>query len=337
MSAPLGKMTGPQKAAVLLIQLGKERSTRILREMRENEIEDLMTEVSRLENVTTENVDTVLEEFMEDITRRVAIAQGGIEFAREVLEDAIGETRAREIIDRVSATIMETPFEFLRRADAREILSFLGEEHPQTVALILAHLNADQAAIVLSGLPEDQQGEVALRIATMDRTSPEVIAQVEGIMKRKASQLFQSNDMAITGGLQPLIEILNRSDRATEKLILDNLERQNPQLAEEVRSRMFVFEDITTLDDRSIQMVLREIDTKALALALKGVRDEVKDKILRNMSSRAAENINEEIELLGPTRLKQVEESQSAIVRVIRKLEETGQIVIARGSEEFVV
>jgi flagellar motor switch protein FliG len=232
---------------------------------------------------------------------------------------------------------METPFEFLRRADAREILSFLGEEHPQTVALVLAHLNADQAAVVISGLPEEQQGEVALRIATMDRTSPEVINQVEGIMKRKASQLLGNNEMAVAGGLQPLIDILNRSDRATEKLILDNLERQSPQLAEEVRSRMFVFEDIVTLDDRSIQMVLREVDTKALALALKGVRDEVRDKILHNMSSRAAENLGEEIELLGPTRLKAIEESQSAIVRVIRKLEETGQIVIARGSEEFVV
>ena len=331
------RLSGPQKAAILLIQLGKERSTRVLRELRESEIEDLMTEVSRLDNVTPDAVDVVLDEFMDDITRRVAIASGGLDTARDLLEDAIGETRAREILDRVSATIMETPFEFLRRADAREILSFLGEEHPQTVALVLAHLNADQAATVLSGLPEEQQGEVALRIAMMDRTSPEVINQVEGIMKRKAGQLLNNNEMSVTGGLQPLIDILNRSDRATEKLILDNLERQNPQLAEEVRSRMFVFEDIVTLDDRSIQMVLREIDSKALALALKGVRDEVKDKILRNMSSRAAENLDEEIELLGPTRLKQIEESQSAIVRVIRKLEETGQIVIARGGEEFVV
>jgi flagellar motor switch protein FliG len=334
---PVSRLTGPQKAAILLIQLGKERSTRILRELREAEIEDLMTEVSRLDDVTPDAVDAVLDEFMDDITRRVAITTGGLDFARDLLEEAIGETRAREILDRVSATIMETPFEFLRRADAREILSFLGEEHPQTVALVLAHLNADQAAVVISGLPEEQQGEVALRIATMDRTSPEVINQVEGIMKRKASQLLGNNEMAVAGGLQPLIDILNRSDRATEKLILDNLERQSPQLAEEVRSRMFVFEDIVTLDDRSIQMVLREVDTKALALALKGVRDEVRDKILHNMSSRAAENLGEEIELLGPTRLKAIEESQSAIVRVIRKLEETGQIVIARGSEEFVV
>lgn len=333
----MARLSGAQKAAILLVQLGKERSTRILREMRESEIEDLMTEISRLDNVQAESVDLVLEEFFDQITRRVAIAQGGIDYARELLEEAIGDVRAREIIERVNASIMETPFEFLRRADSREILSFLQEEHPQTVALILVHLHPDQAAMVISGLPEDKQGEVALRIATMDRTSPEVISQVETIMKRKASQLFQNNETLVAGGVQPLIDILNRSDRATEKLILDNLERQDPELAEEVRSRMFVFEDIVTLDDRSIQMVLREIDTKALGLALKGVKQEVADKIFKNMSTRASENLSEEIELLGPTRLKQIEESQSAIVRVIRKLEESGQIILARGGEEFVV
>lgn len=329
-------LTGPQKAAMVLVHLGRERAAKVLKSMRESEIEDLMAEVARLGEVDPKQMEMTLTEFRDMAAAQMYFAKGGLSFAREMLEESLGKDKAREIVERLTLTTMELPFEFLRAADPRQVLTFLQDEHPQTIALVMAHILPDQAALVMSGLPETIQAEVASRIAQMDRTSPEVIRQVETVLERKSSTLLQPSESSNAGGIQPLVEILNRSDRATEKLILENLARTNPELADEVRNRMFVFEDIVSLEDRSVQLVLREIDSKELAIALKGVRDDVRDKVTRNMSERAGAALKDEIELLGPVRLKQVEEAQGNIVKAIRRLEEAGQIVVSRGSEEFV-
>jgi flagellar motor switch protein FliG len=328
---------GKRKAAVLLVQMGKEKSARILAQMRDSEVEELTAEIARLDRIDENEVDGVLDEFAEIVAARSYHARGGLGYARELLEASVGEERAGEILSRLTAAMMEMPFHFLRRADPRQLLSFLQDEHPQTIALVLAHISADQAAVILAGLPPDQQATVAARIATMDRTTPEVIKQVESALERKLSSMLQPNEYSSVGGLEPLIDIINRSDRATERLILEGLERLDPKVAEEVRSQMFVFEDIVSLDDRSIQLVLRQVETADLATALKGVRDDVREKIMSNISERAAENLADEIELLGPVRLKVVEESQGRIVQVIRSLEEAGQIVIARGADDELV
>lgn len=329
-------LSGAQKAAVLLMQVGTERSAKVLRLLREQEVSQIMAEVARLDTVKAESVDAVMSEFNELRTARAHVAQGGFDRARELLEESLGDEKAREILESLGATIVKAPFEFLRRADPRQVLSYLQDEHPQTIALVLAHLNADAGAMVLSALPEELQRDVARRLATMDRTSPEVIAQIEAVLEPKLSSLVQQQDMSVVGGVQALVDILNRSDRATERLIFEGLERDNPELADEVRGRMFVFEDIVSLDDRSIQLVLRQVDSKELAVALKGVAPNVRQKIMSNMSERASANLAEEIELLGPMRLKTVEEAQGAVVRVIRALEEAGQIVVSRSNEEFV-
>jgi len=330
------QLTGPQKAAMVLVHLGAERAGKVLKSMRESEIEDLMAEVARLGDVDPKQMSKTLTEFRDMASAQMYFAKGGLSFASEMLEATLGKEKAKEIVERLTLTTMELPFEFLRAADPRQILTFIQEEHPQTVALVLAHIMPDQAALVMSGLPEGVQGEVARRIAQMDRTSPEVIRQVETVLERKSSTLLQPSESSNAGGIQPLVEILNRSDRTTEKLILENLARTDPELADEVRNRMFVFEDVTSLEDRSVQLVLREVDSKELAIALKGVREDVAEKILKNMSERAAASLRDEIDLLGPVRLKQVEEAQGNIVKAIRRLEESGQILVSRGGEEFV-
>jgi flagellar motor switch protein FliG len=333
----VGKFNGVQKAAILVMQLGKDRAAPVLRSLREQEVSEIMAEVARLQNLDAEVIDEVLTEFRETFVARAHIAQGGYDTARELLEASYGSDKAEEILVNLGVTLVAAPFEFLRRADSRQVLSYLQDEHPQTIALVLAHMHPDAAALVIGALPEDEQRDVAQRIATMDRTSPEVIEQVEAILERKLSTIIQQADFTNAGGIQSLVDILNRSDRATERLILEGLERNNPELADEVRNRMFVFEDIVTLDDRSVQLVLRQVDAKELAIALKGVDQKVRDKIMHNMSERAAANLAEEISLLGPVKLKTVEEGQAAVVRVIRVLEEAGQIVMSRGSDELVV
>lgn len=329
-------LTGTQKAAILLLQVGKEQSGKVLRSMRESEVAELMAEIARLRSVGTEVVDGVLHEFGALAGTKIAITSGGLELARSMLEEAMGEDKAGELVERITAGMVDLPFEFLRKADTRQVLSFLQDEHPQTITLVLAHMTADLAALVLSGLNEDLQREVSHRLAVMDRTSPDVIEQVERVLERKLSSVLAPTEMTAVGGVQSLVDIINRSDRATERLILEGLERSDPELADEVRQRMFVFEDITTLDDKAIQLILRQVDSKDLAVALKGVKAEVRTKIMRNLSERAAQNLGEEIDLLGPVRLKTVEESQGGIVRVIRALEESGQLVLSRSADEFV-
>jgi flagellar motor switch protein FliG len=329
-------LTGAQKAAVLLLQLGKERSAKVLRSMRESEVAEIMAEVARLRNVDAVRVAEVLDEFKDMTEQKIAFTSGGLELARSMLEETLGEDQAMEILERVTQGRLELPFEFLHRADPRQVLSFIENEHPQTITLVLAHMPPERAALVLSGLSEDRQRTVAHRLAVMDRTSPDVIEQVEQVLERRLSSVLQPTEMTAVGGVQSLVDILNRSDRGTERLVLETLEESDPELADEVRQRMFVFEDITQLDDRSVQLVLRQVDTKDLAMALKGVRAEVRQLILHNMSERASQNLLEEIDLLGPVRLKSVEEAQGGIVRVIRSLEESGQIVLNRGADEFV-
>ena len=334
---PQDGFTGAQKAAILLMQVGKEKAAAILRTLREQEVAEIMAEVARLHHLEAKEIEGVLNEFRETYVARSHIAQGGYQTARELLEASLGIDKAEEILENLGVTLMAAPFEFLKRADSRQVLSYLQDEHPQTIALVLAHMNPAAAAMVMSALTEDLQRDVAERIAKMDRTSPDVIEHVEAILERKLSTVIQQADFSTAGGLQSLVDILNNADRATERLILEGLDGSDPQLADDVRSRMFVFEDIIGLDDRSVQLVLRSVDSKELSVALKGVEQTVRDKILRNMSERAAANLADEIKLLGPIKLKTVEEAQAAVVRVIRTLEESGQIVMSRGSDELVV
>jgi len=335
-SLDIATVSGTRKAAILLVSVGQERAAQVLRNMRETEVTEIMAEIARLTDIEADDIDAVQEDFTLGAQARKFISQGGVEFARAVLEASVGEEKASEIFDRLSYAFTSAPFEFLRNADPRQILSFIQDEHPQTIALVLAYMNPDEASMILGGLPEETQRDVAVRLATMDRTSPDIISTVENALERRLSTVLQQADMSTVGGIQSLVDLLNRSDRATERLIFEGLEDHNEELADEVRSRMFVFEDIVTLDDKSVQLILRQVDSKDLAMALKGVRPEVRRKIMDNMSSRAGENLMEEIEMLGAVRLKAVEEAQGAVVRVIRALEEAGQIVLTRSSDEYV-
>ncbi|GAA3273166.1 MULTISPECIES: flagellar motor switch protein FliG [Dactylosporangium] len=332
-----GEMTGLRKAAVLLVQMGKEEAAKIMAHLRESEVEELTAEIVRLGQVEADVANVVLEEFHDMATGHKYVGQGGMDFARDLLEASLGRERAGEIVGRLNTVFLDVPFGFLGQADPRQLLSFLQDEHPQTIALVLAHMTATQASQILSGLAPELQADVAHRIAVMDRTSPDIIRQVEATLERKMSSVLQPNDLSNVGGLEPLVEIINRTDRATERLILEGLAGRNPELAEEIRSKMFMFEDIVSLDDRSIQLVLRQVETNDLATALKGVREEVRQKVMKNLSERAAENLADEIEMLGPVRLRQVEESQAKIVQAIRTLEESGQIVISRGDDDEMV
>jgi len=335
--ADISGLSGTQKAAILLMKLGRDQAAKVLRTLRDDEVAAITTEIARLHAVPSEQVAAVLQEFRILSVAQRYVAQGGVDLARELLEQSLGVEKAREILERLHVSFVDAPFEFLRNADPRQILGFLQEEHPQTIALVLAHMAPDAASMVLSSLGEELQRDVAVRLAVMDRTSPDIVAAVEESLQKRLSSVLQPSELSAAGGVPSLVEILNRADRATERLIFEGLEDFDTELADEVRSRMFVFEDITTLDDRSIQLVLRQVDSKELAVALKGVKQEVRQKIFQNVSTRAAQNLQEEIDMMGAVRLKTVEEAQAGVVRVIRALEEAGQIVVARaGSDEYV-
>jgi len=329
-------MNGRQKAAVLLVSLGAEASAEVFKHLRQDEIDEQTLEIAGIGHVPQERKQAVVEEFYETALAQDYIAEGGLEYARAILEKALGSDRANDVMTRLSGAIQVSPFEFLRRTDAGQILNVIANEHPQTVALVMAYLPPETAAQVVSSLPDDLQAEVAMRIALMDRTAPEVIREIERVLERKLSSVI-NQDFTSAGGLRSLVDLLNQVDRATERTILETLEEQNPELADEVRRMMFLFEDIVVLDDRSIQQVLREVDTKELAVALKGTSDEVQEKIYANMSERAAAIIKEDLEFMGPVRVKTVEEAQQKIVAVIRRLEDAGQIVIVRGGEDQLV
>ena len=330
------QLSGAQKAAILMLSLGTENSSKVMALLGEGEVTQITAEIVKAGQISREESTTTLEEFATLLVAGGRVASGGPEAARGMLEASLGSERAAAILEGLYQSMVKGPFDFLKNADPRQILNFLSAEHPQTIALVVAHAHPDIAAQVVGGLPEDVQRAVSVRIAMLEPSSPEVIAQVEAMLERRLSSSVKNQETRVADGVQTLIEILNRSDRATERSIFEGLDDHNGELADEVRSRMFVFEDIVTLDDRSVQLVLRQVEAKELATALKGVKQEVRDKIMRNMSERAAQNLGEEITLLGPVKMKTVEESQGGIVRVIRALEESGQIVITRGADEYV-
>jgi len=330
------KLTGKQKAAVLLISMGPEFSAEVFKHLNEEEIEELTLEIAAFRKVTPEMTSSVLKEFQEIWVAHEYISQGGIQYAKDVLEKALGEQRAREIINRLTASLQVRPFEFARKADPMQIFNFIQNEHPQTIALVLSYLEPEQAAMILSSLPSEQQVDVARRIAKMESTSPDVIHSVERVLEQRLSTMANL-DYEEVGGIQSVVSILNGVDRSTEKAILEGLELTEPELAEEIKKRMFVFEDIVTLDDRSIQRVIRDVDNADLQLALKVASDEVKEAIFRNMSSRMREMIQEEMSYMGPVRIRDVEEAQMRIVSVVRRLEEMGEIIISRGGGDEIV
>jgi flagellar motor switch protein FliG len=328
------ELPGLRKAAIFLAQLSKEEAGTLLAKLKPREIESLTRELMRLGTVETEDVDEVMGEFHNLMTAQRWVGRGGVDFAREILAAGLGDDKAEGILSRLNVVYTEVPFAALRSADTRQLVTFLKDEHPQVIALVLAHLSAAQSAEVLSGFPQEQQAEVAHRIATMDRTSPEMVRLVEEELQRRMGSILAHQDMTTVGGVETLVEIINRSPRPTERSILEWLDQSDPELAEQVRSQMFVFEDIVSIDDRSLQLVLREIEANDLATALKGVRPDVRDKVVRNLSERAAENLAEEIELLGPVRTRTVEEAQAKVVGVIRTLEEQGVLTIERGGDD---
>ncbi|WP_106497626.1 flagellar motor switch protein FliG [Lentibacillus sp. Marseille-P4043] len=336
MARQKGELTGKQKAAILLISLGPDVSAQVYKYLSEEEIEKLSLEISSVKKVESNLKEDVLEQFQQLALAQDYIGQGGIGYAKTVLEKAFGSQEASDIINRLTSSLQVRPFDFARKADPQQVLNFIQNEHPQTIALVLSYLDAEQAGQILSELPQEMQADIAKRIATMDSTSPEIINQVEQVLERNISSAL-TEDYTQTGGIPAVVEVLNGVDRSTERTILDALEIQDPELADEIKKRMFVFEDIVILDNRAIQRVVREVDNEDLRLALKVASDEVKDIVFKNMSQRMAETFKEEMEYMGPVRLRDVEEAQTRIVSVIRKLEEIGEIVIARGGGDDII
>jgi flagellar motor switch protein FliG len=331
-------LSGSQKAAVVLAQLDTDRSTKILRSMSEQEVVDLMSTMATLPTLGPDDVRRVLSEFNSHATAVVQVGQGGVDVARKLLKERLGTAKAEEVLDRFVAASYSHPLSFLHRVDPLQIASFIGDEHPQMIALVLSHLSPDAAAQVIASLDESLRTDVARRIATMDRISPEVVEEVGQFLEQKLAAVLRAgvtggNEM---GGLSSIVAILNQTERASEQQILSELEKSDPELAEKIRNEMFVFDDVTALDDRTLQQILRNVVPKDLAIALKNVTETVRQKFLNNISERAAQDVVEEIDLLGPTRVSQVEAAQSAIVKTVRELEMSGEIVLARGDDEFV-
>ncbi|MBS3680052.1 flagellar motor switch protein FliG [Ornithinibacillus massiliensis] len=329
-------LTGKQKAAILLISLGPDVSAQVYKYLTEEEIERLSLEISSVKKVDTNMKEEVIEQFHQIVLAQDYISQGGIGYAKTVLEKAFGEQEASNIINRLTSSLQVRPFDFARKTDPQQVLNFIQNEHPQTIALVLSYLDPEQAGQILSALPQEMQADIARRIATMDSTSPDIISQVEEVLERNISSSF-TEDYTQTGGIQSVVEVLNGVDRSTERTILDALEIQDPELADEIKKRMFVFEDIVILDNRAIQRVIREVENEDLRLALKVSSDEVKDIVFKNMSQRMAETFKEEMEFMGPVRLRDVEEAQTRIVAIIRRLEDIGEIVIARGGGDDII
>lgn len=329
-------LSGRQKAAIVMLTLGPEASSEIFKHFGEEEIEQITLEIASIRQVDPRTRQGVLEEFYDLLAAQEFVTTGGVDHARQLLEKALGSHKASDVIARMTASLQVRPFDFARKTDPAQLLNFIQHEHPQTIALILAYLHAEQAAIILSALPAEMQVEVAQRLATLDRTAPDVLEEVEATLERRVAA-FVTQNYTSAGGIDVAVDVLNRVDRATEKTIMDSLEENDPELAEEIRKRMFVFEDIVLLSDRDIQNIVREVDSSVWVLALKTASEEVLERIYKNMSKRAAEILQEEIEYLGPVRLKDVEEAQQKVVSVIRQLEKAGELVVVRSGEEEMV
>ena len=316
--------------------LGKDTAANIYKFLSDEEIESITMELANLGKIDTEMVDSAYADFYDVGIAQKFITQGGVEYAKSILEEALGEARAEEVVQRLSTFLQVSPFDFVRHTDPKAISNFIINEHPQTIALVVAYLEPGQASVLMQALDTDKQAEVARRLALLDRTSPEVIREIERVMEKNLSTII-SQEFSTAGGVGSLVDILNKVDRGTEKAILEALGDRDPELAEKVKNLMFIFEDIIHLDDRSIQQVLREVDTKELSLALKGVSDDVASKVYKNMSKRAASMLQEEMEFMGPVRLKDVEGSQQRIVNIIRQLEDQGDIIISKAGEEELI
>jgi len=331
-----GKLTGVKKAAILLMALGPDISAKILKHFSESDIERISLEIANTSKIEISAINEVFEEFLLVNQAQKYVLDGGLEYARNLLERTLGPQKAKEIIKKLKDASQIKPFMFARNADPKQLTNLIANEHPQTIALILSYLDVQLSSQVLSALPDEQQADIAQRIATMERTSPEVLNEVEKVLKERLSSVVQ-HDFAAAGGIQTLVDILNNVDRGTEKVILEELEVDYPDLVDEIRKRLFIFEDVISLDNASIQRIIREVDQKDLAIALKGSSEEVRERIFRNVSKRAAEMLKEEIEFMGPVRLREVEEAQQRIVSIIRKLDETGEIIISRGGEDAII
>jgi len=335
--AKSNSLSGREKAAILLIAIGPEKSAEIFKNLSDSEMEELTLEIANMRQINPSVRESVLEEFYQICLAQEFVSEGGISYAKSVLEEAMGSQKALEVINKLTSSLQVKPFEFVRKVDPSQLLNFIQNEHPQTIALVLSYLPPSQSSAIISALPQEKQADVAERIAIMDSTSPEVIKEVELVLEKKFSSMA-TQDYASTGGIDSIVEILNSVDRGTEKYIMETLEIDNPELAEEISQKMFVFEDIISLDSVSIQRFIREVDNDDMTIALKGSTDEVKDIIISNMSSRMGEMIEEDMEFMGPVRLSDVEEAQQKIVGIIRRLEEAGEIIIARGGgDELIV
>jgi flagellar motor switch protein FliG len=335
--AKSGKLTGIQKAAILFITLGPDASSGIIKKMPEKDIQKITYEIANITSVKSEQRQNILDEFMEINKAKDFLLEGGVDYAKNLLSKALGNQRAKEILDKVmEETQQYRPFSIARKADAHQLLNVISNEHPQTIALIMCYMQSDKAAQILAALPLELQSDVSFRIATMSSISPMVIKEIEKVLNGKLSSVIRT-DSTVVGGIESLVEILNQVDRTTERNITEGLEAEDAELAEKVKESMFVFEDIITLDDVSIQRILREIDNKDLSLALKGCSEEVANSIYKNQSKRAAESLKEDIEFLGPVRLMDVEKAQQKIVGVLRRLDEAGEIVLSRGGEDAII
>ncbi len=329
-------MPGKEKIAILMVALGNEIAAEVYKRMDDTTIEIVTLEIANLRKVTPEQRLIVLKDAQEVLLAREYMARGGVDYARDILERALGPERAHNLLTRITASLQVRPFDFMRHTDAQQVLGFIQGEHPQTIALIMSYLEPAQAAGIIGGLPATMQAEVAKRIARMDRITPEVLREVERVLERKLSTVM-GQDFTLAGGIDAIVNIINNADRGTERNIMEHLEENDPELAEEIKRRLFVFEDIIKLDDRSLQRVLREVEMKELSLALKGATEELRAKFFKNMSKRASEMLKEDMDYMGPVRVKDVEESQQKVVNVIRALEDVGEIVISRGGEEDLV
>jgi flagellar motor switch protein FliG len=330
------EFSGKEKVAILLIALGPQKSSEVFKHFNEEEIEELTLQIANMRMVSPDEKKQVIEEFYQICLAQEYISEGGINYAKDVLERALGSDKAHNILNKLTSSLHVRPFEFIRKADPNQLLNYIQNEHPQTIALILSYLSAAQSAQILSSLPLEKQADVTRRIAVMDRTSPEVVKEIESVLESKFSNIL-AQDFTTTGGVQAVVDILNSVDRGTEKHIMEDLDTKDAELSEEIRRRMFVFEDIIALDNRSIQRIIREIDNSQWAIALKGASEEVKDLIFTNMSKRLVEMIKEDIEFMGPVRIRDIEDAQQNIVNIIRKLEEDGEIITPRGGDEVVV
>jgi flagellar motor switch protein FliG len=329
-------LSSKQKAAVLMVVMGKEYSSRIYQHLSEEEIEQLTLSITSLDRIDSDLSARVIDEFYEITLAQKYVTEGGMEFARDVLVAAMGEERADALLNKLTSSLQVRPFDFIRRADASQVLNFIQNEHPQTIALVLSYLDTSRSAAILGSLPQELQAKVIKRIARMGIVSPDYIREAERVLERKFTSVGFTANVAV-GGIDTIVEILNSIDRSTEAYILSTLEQDDPELAEEIHQKLFVFEDILKLTDQAMQKVLKEVDNDVLTIALKGASEDITKKVFANVSKRVVETIEENMRFMGPVRVRDVESAQQKIVNVVRRLEDAGLIDVARGSEDAII